>query len=149
MDVDRRKGVVGGLLLAGLGAATVVMARDYTVGSPSNMGPGFFPMMLGGLLCLFGLVNTGVAMTGQPAEGAERITIGRSLMLPLGMLFFGLLVERAGVVVATLVLVACVWMAGYGFRVWEILVVAVVLVAIACAMFVYGLQLPTTYLLPW
>ncbi len=149
MDVERRKGVAGGLLLAGLGAVTVVAARDYTIGSPANMGPGFFPMILGGLLCLFGLVNTGVAMAGRPAEGAERITIGRSLMLPLSMLLFGLLLERAGVIVATLVMVACVWMAGYGFRIWEILVVAAVLVAISCGMFVYGLQLPTTYLLPW
>ena len=149
MDTDRLKGGVSGLLLAGLGAGTVVLSRNYTIGSPGNMGPGFFPMMLGGLLCLFGLLNTGVAMAGQPAEGAERVTVGRSLMLPLGVLLFGLLIERAGVVVSTLALVACVWMAGYGFRIWEILLVAVALVAIACGMFVYGLQLPTTYLLPW
>jgi hypothetical protein len=149
VEVDRLKGVAGGLLIAGLGAATVVTAREYTVGSPGNMGPGFFPMILGGLLCLLGLVNTGVAMAGHPAEGAERVTVGRSLFLPLGMLLFGLLLERAGVVVSTLVLVGCVWMAGFGFRIWEILLVAAALVAIACAMFVYGLQLPATYLLPW
>jgi hypothetical protein len=40
-------------------------------------------------------------------------------------------------------------MAGYGFRIWEILLVTVVLVVISCLMFIYGLQLPTTYLLPW
>jgi hypothetical protein len=149
VDVDRRKGVAGGLLVTLLGAATVVASREYDIGTPGNMGPGFFPMILGGLLFLFGLLNTGVAMAGRPAEGAERITLGRSMMLPLGVLLFGLLIERAGAVVATLAIAGCVWMAGYGFRIWEILLVTVVLVVISCLMFIYGLQLPTTYLLPW
>ena len=136
------------MLFAVLGAAAVVGGRGYPVGSPSNMGPGFFPVVLGGLLCVLGLCNAAMARGGRTTEGSERIGFGRSLMLPVAVVAFGVLVERAGVIAATLALVLCVWAAGFGFRLWEILVVAVMLVLIACGLFLYGLQLPSSYLLP-
>lgn len=147
MDAGRAKSLAGGLLFAALGLAAAVAAWGYSIGTPGNMGPGFFPVLLGALLALLGLLNAATALRGAPA-GAENARIGRSLMLPLGIFVFGLLVERAGVIASTLALVACVWLAGFGFKLWEIVAVAAVLVVIACALFVYGLQLPVSYLLP-
>lgn len=110
MDAGRAKSLAGGLLFAALGLAAAVAAWGYSIGTPGSMGPGSFPVLLGALLALLGLLNAATALRGAPAE-AENARIGRSLMLPLGIFVFGLLVERAGVIASTLALVACVWLA--------------------------------------
>ena len=46
-----------GLLYAGFGAAAVLIARDYGMGSSSRMGPAYFPTVLGSLLLLIGVAS--------------------------------------------------------------------------------------------
>ena len=50
------KDVWGGLMLIAIGAATVFIARDYPFGTALRMGPGYFPVILGALLILFGVL---------------------------------------------------------------------------------------------
>lgn len=40
-----------GVLYAGFGAAAVLIARDYGLGSSSRMGPGYFPRCWGACCC--------------------------------------------------------------------------------------------------
>ena len=42
-------------MLIAIGAAAMFIARNYPFGTALRMGPGYFPMLLGGLLILFGL----------------------------------------------------------------------------------------------
>jgi len=49
------KDVWGGLMLIAIGAAAVLIARDYPFGTALRMGPGYFPTVLGAVLCAFGL----------------------------------------------------------------------------------------------
>ena len=44
-----------GMMLFGTGAGAMVMARNYPFGSTLRMGPGYFPIVLGGILIAFGL----------------------------------------------------------------------------------------------
>ena len=44
-----------GLLYSGVGAAAIVIARDYNWGRGGRMGPGYFPTILGALLLLVGI----------------------------------------------------------------------------------------------
>ena len=39
-----------GLLFVGFGAVALVIGRDYAMGTAMRMGPGYFPMILAGLL---------------------------------------------------------------------------------------------------
>ena len=42
-------------MLIAIGAVAMFIARNYPFGTALRMGPGYFPMVLGGLLILFGL----------------------------------------------------------------------------------------------
>ena len=57
MKVDLRKSedFLAGLLFILIGGLAIVIARNYPMGSAMRMGPGYFPTVLGGLLCLFGI----------------------------------------------------------------------------------------------
>ena len=50
------KDVLAGLALAAFGVAFAIGAMTYTVGSPVRMGPGFFPLIVGALLAVLGVV---------------------------------------------------------------------------------------------
>jgi hypothetical protein len=58
---------VGGALLLAVGAAAVVAGLGYQVGSLRQMGPGFFPVVLGALMALAGLA---ILATTPLAPGA-------------------------------------------------------------------------------
>lgn len=42
--------VLSGCVFMTIGTAAIVAGRNYELGSLSRMGPGFFPLLLGGLL---------------------------------------------------------------------------------------------------
>jgi len=44
-----------GLMLA-IGVATIIGGTSYSVGTLARMGPGYYPILLGGLLCLVSLL---------------------------------------------------------------------------------------------
>ena len=65
-----------------------------------------------------------------------------------GVIVFGLLIERAGLVVSTLVLIVAARMADRDFRPLEVALLSAVLLAFATAVFWYGLALPFPLLPP-
>lgn len=62
MLIHSQKNFYSGLLFIAVGAAFAWGATNYRVGSSASMGPGFFPLMLGLLLVLLGLLITAHAM---------------------------------------------------------------------------------------
>jgi hypothetical protein len=47
---DARKDLLAGAVFVAFGLAFAVTSTTYEVGSPLRMGPGFFPLALGGIL---------------------------------------------------------------------------------------------------
>jgi hypothetical protein len=137
---DNRDGWAG-LMLIGVGAAALLVARGYPAGTVLRMGPGYFPRVLGVILVLLGLCVT-VAGLRRP----ERLPGGwpwRPLILvPLSMVLFGILVERAGFVPALAVLVFGSAAAGREFTLREVLLLTAALTALSVAVFVWALGLP-------
>jgi len=131
----------GGLSLIAVGAAAVILARDYPFGSALRMGPGYFPIMLGGLLILFGLY-----LVVQGVRASEAIAGNWSLralvLVPLSLALFGVLVDRAGFIPALAVLVFGSAAAGSEFKLLEVALLTVVLTVFAVAVFIWGLGLP-------
>src|SRR5260370_7830881 len=66
-----------GILLAAVGVAAVVIARDYPFGTALRLAPGYFPSVLGGGLALFG-----VYFVVKPLRGGARIEANCSLPAP-------------------------------------------------------------------
>jgi uncharacterized membrane protein len=130
-----------GLMLIAIGAAAVLIARNYPFGTALRMGPGYFPVVLGGVLIVFGL-----AILAGGLRGGERIAGSWSLraliILPLSLILFGVLMRYAGFVPAMLVLIFGSATASSEFKLIEVLLFALGLTALSVIVFVWGLGLP-------
>lgn len=136
-----RKDFWAGMMLVGIGAAAIYIARDYRFGSALRMGPGFFPTILGGILIVFGVCIVAAGLKGgEKIEG--RLSLRALIMLPLSLVLFGFLMERAGFLPALAVLVFGSAASGREFRFIEVLLLTVLLTAASAALFIWGLGLP-------
>lgn len=141
--VSRQKlpDLIAALSVVALGVAVVVIGRSYPVGTLSRMGSGYFPVILGGLLALVGVALIWEAI--RAGESAlQRIPLRPVLMIGLGVLSFGALVERAGLVPATVALVLLSSLAEPPLRPVSTLVIAAVMSALGVALFIHALALP-------
>src|SRR4051812_36364587 len=100
----RAKDFWGGLMLIAIGIATIVIARAYPFGTSLRMGPGYFPTVLGGVLILFGLYLLVSALrSGEPID--VNWSLRAFIVVPLSLVLFGFLMDRAGFVPALSVLI--------------------------------------------
>ncbi|MEA2989278.1 MAG: putative tricarboxylic transport rane protein [Alphaproteobacteria bacterium] len=135
------KDVWAGLFLVAAGAAAMVMARHYIFGTALRMGPGYFPTVLGGMLILFGLYILAAGLRrGESLEGSW--SLRALVVLPLSLVLFGLLIDRAGFVPAMMVLTFGSATASTEFRFVEALLFAAGLTALCAIVFVGALGLP-------
>jgi hypothetical protein len=141
IELRNNKDFWAGLMLIGIGAASIFIARGYPFGSTMRMGPGYFPSMLGGILALFGIY---VMILGL--RRGEKITVHCStralIVLPLSLLAFGVLMNYAGFLPAMAVLIFGSACAGQDFKFVEILLLTVILTGLSIAIFIWGLGLP-------
>lgn len=145
----RTKDFWAGLFLMGFGAAAVAIARGYPLGSSTRMGAGFFPMMLGMVLIVFGTI-----LAARAHGGSERIEGGWSprafVVVPLALAAFAFLLDRIGFAPALVALLVGAAAAGPEFKWLEVLVMAAVLTVASVALFIWGLGLPWRVIaVPW
>ncbi len=126
--------------LAGVGFA--VLSGEYHIGATARMGPGFFPLCLGILLAIFGLVV--LLSSLSPTAEQTRLPYWQpgKLVLVLGSCaLFSLLLEPAGLVISLLVLVFTSSRASRQGRLTGTLINAAVLIALTLSLFIWGLEL--------
>jgi hypothetical protein len=130
-----------GVMLIGVGGLALFMARSYPMGTTLRMGPGYFPVVLGALLILFGLycIASGLR-SNEKIEG--NWSLRGLIVLPLSLVLFGLLMEYAGFIPALLVLIFGSALAGTEFRLIEVLLLSIGLTAFSVVLFIWGLGLP-------
>jgi hypothetical protein len=113
----RRTNSWAGLLCVAIALLTLWEAKRYTIGSLGEMGPGYYPAILGGLLAVVGLL---IALTGGDAAAEDPLHAmpvgvewrGR-LCIIAGVALFILFAEHLGMVAATF---SCVFVAAMGDR---------------------------------
>ena len=138
--LDNRDCLAGALFLA-IGGCGFFVALSYPFGSIQDMGPGFFPRVLGVILMGFGVVTAARGLkSGERVDGPWGW--GPLAMLVVSLLAFGWLMEHTGLIPAMVVLVVTSALAGKEFRWGEVAVLAVVLCLLALGIFVWGLGLP-------
>lgn len=132
--------IAWGVILALLGAGVAAYAAaHYDMGNLRRMGPGFFPVSLGVVLLVLGVV---IALPAWWRAGAVRPVFWReALGVTAALVLFAGLMTTAGIVPATLVaaLVASA-VAPRGGIVWR-LVLALVVAALTWAIFILGLDM--------
>lgn len=133
-----------GAMLCAIGMAVAIAAPHYRMGTLSQMGPGYFPLILGILLAALGAVTS---LQAVAARGGHRLTAPpwrQLICIPLAVITFALLVERAGLAIAVVVTVLIGCLGGHRFRPVEAVVSAIVLAALTCTLFVRLLGLPVS-----
>jgi len=136
-----KKDFWAGMMLTGIGAAAMFIARDYRFGSALRMGPGFFPTILGGILIAFGVCIMAVGLkSGEKIQGS--LSLRALIMLPLSLILFGVLMEKAGFIPALVALVFVSAASGREFRFVEVLLLTALLTVASAALFIWGLGLP-------
>jgi len=141
MKVRLTTDLLTGLLFLALGGFVIVYGSRYAMGSAMRMGPGYFPFLTSICLMLLGLV----LVVRSRFRGGK--TIGTLALRPLfvvlfATLAFGFLIERAGFLLASIVLAFTSRFADRGFRFGEVAALALFLTALIAAIFRYGLGLP-------
>ena len=71
MNIKSQKDFFSGLMFMGVGVAFAWGASTYTVGNGARMGPGYFPLVLGVLLALLGVVITFKALVVETEDGEK------------------------------------------------------------------------------
>ena len=143
-----KKDYCAGILYIILGGFFALFAQNYPMGSAVRMGPAYFPTVLGWMLAVLGLVVF-VRSFFLHGKEAPRKTNWRPLLFILASVtVFGFLLDRAGMVVASFVLMLICGFGGWDFRWKEQLANAVFMTSVNVAVFYYGLALPFK-LFPW
>ncbi|MFF7709059.1 tripartite tricarboxylate transporter TctB family protein [Pseudomonas sp. NPDC007930] len=138
MTLLSRTNFFAGLFFIAIGLSALYIGQVYPMGSAARMGPGYFPALLAFLLVGLGLA---IAVRACRREGPPPRTFKPwpLLIVSLSVALFALLVDRAGIAVATAVLVVGARLAAPG-RDWrEIFALAVALSGAAVGIFGYGL----------
>ena len=140
-DLRNNRDAIAGLLFIVIGVLALIIARDYPMGVAARMGPGYFPTVLSGILCLFGVcilargIRSGEQVKGE--WGWKPLTL-----IALSIVLFGFLMDRFGIVPALVAVIFVSALAGHEFRFRETLILTLVMGAFAVGVFFYGLKLP-------
>jgi hypothetical protein len=141
VNIRAPKDFWSGIMFIAFAAVAMLTARGYSLGSAGRMGPGYFPMLLGGALGVLGLILVARSLV------VEGETIGRLRLLPLlvialGVCLFGLAIERLGLLIALIAATGVTAFASRDSRPLEVAALAFVLAVFSVAVFVLALRLP-------
>jgi putative tricarboxylic transport membrane protein len=140
-DIRNNRDFFSGLMFIIIGLGAIFIARDYPIGSALRMGPGYFPVALGGIMTAMGIyVMIQGLKNNEKMKGTWSLRAW--IILPLATVIFGYMVEEAGFVPALVVLVFVSASAGRQFKFLEVLIAAFILTAASVGIFIYGLGMP-------
>jgi hypothetical protein len=140
---------LGGLLFLAVGAFVMVAVSGYPMGTAMRMGPGYFPMLIGGMIAGLGLIlAVRAVLAAVPGERVSGFAFQPLLFILGGIAVFALLIERTGLIIAVSALVLIARMSRIEGRALELVALAVALSAMAYAVFVFGLKMPLK-VVPW
>lgn len=134
------KDLWAGLLFLGFGLAAIAISSvsGYEVGSARHMGPGYFPIWLGGSLALVGLVLAGKSLaTEGPPLG--QWALKPLVLITLGTLLFAGTVNVVGLAPAIVVLVLLSSLASTHFKLQWAIPLALGLAVASVLIFIKGL----------
>jgi hypothetical protein len=141
MKLRVREDLSAGFMFAAFGAVFALGARQYSIGTLEEMGPGFLPLCVGILLGVVGVLLIVRSLIAREDARAE-LSAPPLLLIAAAICIFALIFPHLGFVAGIFVLTVLAARASPEFRVSEALSLGAFLAALAAAVFVYGLGLP-------
>lgn len=153
----KRRKYGSGLLLLLMGLGAVYQSFEYTIGSAARMGPGYYPLMLGILLVVFGIMilvlpdsaEDMALMDSMLEQGETEETTAKSLAehirpwiaIVASMLIFIWVGKYGGLVPATFALIFIAALGDRANSLKSALFLGIGVTLAAVGLFHYGLQL--------
>jgi len=154
VNIKSQKDFFSGLMFGVVGIAFAWGATNYTVGSAARMGPGYFPLLLGVILAIFGAIIMFYSLVVETTDG-DKISafVWRPIVYILGSnVAFGILLgglpklglPPMGLIAAIYALTLIASKAGTEFKLKDILILATGLSVLSYLAFIklLNLQMP-------
>jgi hypothetical protein len=143
-----KKDYYGGALMVFIGLLAVYAGLDYKTGTPARMGPGFFPVAVGALLAVTGLL---IALSARSETGPPKPSVGHHgagmpdlrggiciILATLAFLLFGI---YGGLVPATFAIVFISALGDRSNTITQAILLSLAMCIIAVIVFWWALQL--------
>ena len=144
-----RNDLASGAIFVAFGAYFALEAMRYEFGTPFRMGPGFMPIVLGGILVALGVAVAAKGL-GRPDEDAPAPWPWRGIVLVLGtIIFFAATLRGLGFLPVVLISGFATAISSTRNTVLSALVVSVGLCILCTLIFVVGLGLIVPWIGPW
>lgn len=143
------KDVLAGGIFIALGLAFAIGALTTDIGTLLRMGPGYFPLILGGILVVLGamIIAKGfIAGEGEPLGDVDWRALA---FITAGLLFFGLTVRGLGVIGALFGASMLASVARSQTSLREALVISIGLTVLSVVVFIVALQLRLPLIGSW
>lgn len=150
MMAKAKADILAGAAFAAFGLVFAIGSLvELPIGTPVNMGPGFFPLVLGGILVVLGVLVAGEGILAAEARPIGLIPWRAALLIGVALLFFGLTVRGLGLLPALFVAVLLGAFASRRASLLMVLAISVGLTALSLVIFVVALRLPLQLLGTW
>ncbi|MGE0119005.1 MAG: tripartite tricarboxylate transporter TctB family protein [Dongiaceae bacterium] len=132
-----------GLIFMGIGIVGFIWAQEYTIGTATQMGAGYFPAMLGILLTLLGAAAIVQALRSKTVDEED----GPQSLKPLALILFsivsfGFTIGHAGLVPAIFVSILFACMQRIRSHPIEVILIFAVLATFSSVTFVHFFGMP-------
>lgn len=135
----RRETILFSLAVGVLGALVLWGASGLRLGTIGRMGPGYFPILIGGLLVL---TAVGLVLTERGEGDSEAWDLRALFVVPAAVVAFGLLLPAYGLIAACVAAVLIGRLALATNTIAGTLLLSVLLPLMIYAIFIVGLGLP-------
>jgi hypothetical protein len=138
---NRLEDLIAGLVTGGIGLFILIESRSYSTGTLTNMGPGYFPMILGGIMILLALIMILGARTSESPVSVESGQLRGMAFLAAAFLAFAFTIESLGLMVAVTAAVFLAALANRRTPLLTALILAVATAVVSALLFRVGLGL--------
>lgn len=144
-----RNDLAAGAMFVAFGAYFALEATRYQFGTPFRMGPGFMPIVLGGVLIALGIAVAAKGY-GKPDEEAASPWPWRGLALVLGtIIFFAATIRGLGFIPVVLISGFATALSSSRNNVVQALIISVGLCLLCYLIFIVGLGMLVPLVGPW
>jgi uncharacterized membrane protein len=131
--------LAGGVALAAFGAWLSIQSLQYTMGTPSDMGPGFFPFAVGLMIipCAIPMLIAGF----RPGTAEREFDLRAFIAVTIALTVFVIAVRPLGLIPAVIAMTLTIGVANPGFRWRMTILTSLALSILAWLIFVVGLNM--------
>jgi hypothetical protein len=138
--------IIGGLFLTALGLFFVIYAQRYNMGTLNRMGPAYFPIALGAVMAMLGLL---IAVPAWFRAGVGPEVSWKTLFIVIGsVVVFGATLQTMGVIFACMATLIVASLADNDITWRERAILVVAVPPIIYLIFIFGLGM-TVPVWPW